>query len=313
VEVSIIVEGYTCAEIGDVQRFRRSLASAVGMQQQAGNAREVIVIDTSGSPELGAVVAEFPEVRTVKAIGLKYDDAKFVAAQQARGEYLLYLDGDCLPNAAWLDAHLGALKNGADATGGFTRYDGGFLAALESILDFGFLIPLKRRTLACYASNNAGFRRSILLTHRYPNGELRCNCYAHAQELQRLGRPVVLIPEARVLHRVQPFFIERFRQGFDMVAACRVNPSLRERPWLALGFFAAPLFYAESVLLDYRRMFAGHRDLGVPLWALPFTLVLFPLFRLVDLAGMVKALASRPRPTDKRVASQGAAARGIDA
>lgn len=312
-EVSIIVEGYTCAEIGDVERFRRSLASAVGMQQQAVDAREVLLIDTSGSPELAGIVAEFPGVRTVKAIGLKYDDAKFVAAQQARGEYLLYLDGDCMPNAAWLGAHLGALKNGADATGGFTRYDGGFLAALESILDFGFLIPLKRRTLACYASNNAGFRRSILLTHGCPDGELRCNCYAHAQELQRLGRPVVLIPEARVLHRVQPFFIERFRQGFDAVAACRVNPSLRETPWLALGPFAAPLFYAESVLLDYRRMFAGHRDLGVPLWALPLTLVLFPLFRLVDLAGMVKALASRPRPTGKRIASQGAAARGIDA
>lgn len=311
-EVSIIVEGYTCVEIGDVERFRRSLASAVGMLQQASNAGEVLVIDTSGSPELAGIVAEFPGVRMVKAIHLKYDDAKFVAAQEALGEYLLYLDGDCLPNAQWLDAHLSALKNGADATGGFTRYDGGFLAAIESILDFGFLIPLKRRTLGCYASNNAGFRRSILLIHRYPDGELRCNCYAHAQELRRLGRPVVLIPEARVLHRVQPFFVERFRQGFDAVGACWVNPSLRERPWLALGFFAAPLFYAETVLLDYRRIFAGYRDLGVSFWALPFTLVLFPLFRLVDLAGMVKALASTPRSTDKPLASQGTAARGID-
>jgi Glycosyl transferase family 2 len=295
-EFSIIVEGFTCAEIGDVDRFRRSLACAVGMQQQVGNAGEVLVIDTSGSPELAGIVAEFPGVWMVKAIDLKYDDAKFVAAQEAHGEYLLYLDGDCLPNAEWLSAHLGALKNGADATGGFTRYDGGFLAAVESILDFGFLIPLKRRTLACYASNNSGFRRSILLTHRYPDSELRCNCYAHAQELQRLGLPVVLIPEARVLHRVQPFFIERYRQGFDTVGACWVNPLLRERRWLALGFCAAPLFYAEKVWLDYRRMSAGYRDLGVPFWALPFTLVLFPLFRLVDLAGMIKALASRPGP-----------------
>ena len=101
-------------------------------------------------------------------------------------------------------------------------------------------------------------------------------------------------------------------QGFDAVGACWVNPSLRERPWLALGFFAAPLFYAETVLLDYRRIFAGYRDLGVSFWALPFTLVLFPLFRLVDLAGMVKALASTPRSTDKPLASQGTAARGID-
>jgi hypothetical protein len=293
-EVSIIIEGYTCAEIGDVERFRRSLASAFGMQQQDGHAREVLVIDTSGSLELAEIIAEFPGVQMVKAIGLKYDDAKFVAAQEARGEYLLYLDGDCLPNAEWLDAHLDALKNGADATGGFTRYDGGFLAAVESILDFGFMIPPKRRTMACYASNNVGFRRSTLLTHRYPEGQLRCNCYAHAQELQRLGRPVVLIPEARVLHRVQPFFVERFRQGFDRVAACWANPSLRERSWLALGIFAAPLFYAEEVLLDYRRMFAGYRDLGVSFWALPITLVLFPVFRLVDLAGIVNALASRP-------------------
>lgn len=282
------------------------------MQRQVGDAGEVLVIDTSGSAELMGIAAEFPTVRIIKAIGLKYDDAKFTAARQARGEYLLYLDGDCLPNDGWMDAHLGALRNGAAATGGFTRYDGGFLAAVESILDFGFLMPLQRRTLACYAYNNAGFHRSIMLTHGYPEGELRCNCYAHAQQLKRLGRPAILVPEARVLHKVQPFFIERFRQGFDAVGACWVNPSLRERSWLALGPLAAPLFYAETVLLDYRRMLSGYRELAVPWWALPFTLALFPLFRLVDLAGMFKALLSRWRSRPIPVASRGATEGRID-
>jgi hypothetical protein len=60
-EVSIIVEGYTCAEIGDFERFRHSLASAVGMQQQFGNAGEVLVIDTSGRPSLQGSSPNSPE------------------------------------------------------------------------------------------------------------------------------------------------------------------------------------------------------------------------------------------------------------
>lgn len=57
----------------------------------------------------------------VDAVGLGYDDAKMMAAREARGGYLLYLDGDCLPQPGWKEAFLGKLRAGATAVGGYTR------------------------------------------------------------------------------------------------------------------------------------------------------------------------------------------------
>ncbi len=295
IEVSVIVEGFTFAEVGGIDRFRQSLGAAVQMQQ-AKTGREVLLIDTTGRPEVLQLLQQFSSVTRVEAIGMKYDDAKMRAAEQAQGEYILYLDGDCLPGPGWLDAHLAALSSGkAQATGGFTRYEGGFLGAVDSILDFGFLLPRKNRKLGCYASNNSGFRRSLLLECRMLKDGLRCNCFAHAQFLARAGCPVLMVPDAAVRHARQPFFIERFRQGFDAVGACWVNPALPETRLLHLGIIVAPLFYAMGVWRDCKRLFAGYRDLDIPAWQVPFALPLFPLFRLVDLMGMLRALAGRPR------------------
>jgi hypothetical protein len=292
IEITIIVEGFTYAEVGGFARFRLSLDSAVRMQQETPG-REILLLDTSGLPELAELLNEYPSVTRVEAIGEGYDEAKIHAASLAQGEYLLYLDGDCIPAPRWLDYHMGPLRSGeARATGGFTRYDGGFLASVSTIMDFGFLIPRKRRPLACYAFNNSGFLRSVMIGCPAPIGKLRCNCYAHAQSLIRSGAPVLMVPDARVLHAVQPFFVERFRQGYDAVGACWVNPTLPERRLLALGPLAAPLFFANCVRLDWRRVLGGYRDLEIPTFAVPFAMLLFPLFRLVDFAGMVWALAS---------------------
>ena len=92
---------------------------------------------------------------------------------------------------------------------------------------------------------------------------------------------------------VQPFFIERFRQGFDAVGACWVNPALPESRFLWLGVLAAPLFYGVAVLRDFRRLLTGYRDLDLAMLQVPFALPLFPLFRLVDFAGMLRALVTR--------------------
>ncbi len=153
--------------------------------------------------------------------GLDYDGAKQKAAASARGVYVLFLDGDCLPAPGWLDHHLSPLRRGeAQATGGFTRYDGGYMAAVATVLDFGFLLPRGRRVLGCYASNNCGFKRDLLADVPIPAGPMRCRCFAHAQTLLRHGTPVTMVPEAAVRHEVQPFFRERYRQGYDAVAAC---------------------------------------------------------------------------------------------
>jgi hypothetical protein len=99
-----------------------------------------------------------------------------------------------------------------------------------------------------------------------------------------------MVPEARVRHERQPFFRERFRQGFDLVAAAWTDPDLPDRHLVRLGVLAAPLFYGRAVLNDQRRLAVGWRDLGLRAWQAPLAALILPLFRLVDLAGVLRAL-----------------------
>ena len=288
-EVSVIVESYTHGEGAGLGRVTQALRAATAMVDEHG-AGEVVVADSTADPALAELLArEFPDVRRVDAVGLGYDEAKVLAAEQASGTYVLYLDGDCIPSEGWLEHHLAALRSGRGATGGFTRYDGGFLGAIGSVLDFGFLLPVEPRVLDCYAFNNSGFRREVMLDAPPPTGPMRCRCYAHAQLLRRRGFPVCMVPEARVRHERQPFFRERYRQGFDMVAARWVDPRLPGAGLLKLGPLAAPIFYGH-VVRDWQRLVKSRRDLELTWWQIGPAFVLDALSRLVDLAGIVRAL-----------------------
>lgn len=288
-EVSVVVESYTHGEGSGLERVRQALRAAAEMVEEHGTG-EVLVADSSADPALAELIErELLRVRRVDAAGLGYDEAKVRAAEQARGAYVLYLDGDCIPSEGWLEHHLAALRSGHAATGGFTRYDGGFLGAIGSVLDFGFLLPVEPRVLECYAFNNSGFRRDVMLHAPPPDGPMRCRCYAHAQRLRRRGLPVWMVPEARVRHERQPFFRERYRQGFDTVAARWVDPELPGARLLRVGPLAAPIFYGH-VVRDWQRLVGSRRDLELTWWQLLPAAVLTALSRLVDLAGMVRAL-----------------------
>jgi hypothetical protein len=297
IEVSIVVETHTLGEGGRLDRFERVLHAVHAMLPHHAGA-EVLVADTGGAPEVRAILERaFPTVRRVDATGLGYDAAKMKAAEAARGTYVLYCDGDCLPAANWSEALLTRLRSGrAVACAGYMRYEGGFAAAVASVMDFGFLYPRTERALSCYASNSSGFVRDVLL-REVPFGEsyLRCACYFHAQRLWRRGTPVLLAPDTLSLHEPQPLLRERSRQGYDRIAACWTDPELPETRHLRLGLLAVPLFYARDVRLDWRRLWAGRRDLGLSRAQAVGAMPLFPLLRLLDAAGMVRAVVEGPR------------------
>jgi hypothetical protein len=290
-EASVVVESYNHLERPSIERVARALGAAAQLVAAHGRA-ELLLADASGDPALAALAARFPGLRRVEAVGLDYDAAKLRAAAEARGEFVVYLDGDCVPEPGWLEAHLAPLRSGeAQATAGFTRYEGGFRAALQTILDFGFLLPLQPREVGCYASNNAGFRRALLREAPPPPGALRCRCYAHAQLLARRGTPVRLVPEARNRHARVPLLRERFEHGFADVAACWVDPALPEARLLRRGLLAAPFFYARNLRLDRARLAAARQALGLTRAQAAAAALLLPLLRLIDLAGALRALA----------------------
>jgi glycosyltransferase involved in cell wall biosynthesis len=293
--VSIIVESYNHAEGSSLDRLAMSLRAA--LRTGAEHGAEVLLADSSGDPELPAIlVDDLAAVRCVDATGHPYDEAKAVAASQARGDYILFLDGDVIPDHDdWATAHVSVLRNGAVATTGFTHYEGGYLQELCTVMDFGFLLPVEDRDARCYASNNAGFQAGLLRECPIPEGPLRCNCYLHADILRSRGTPARIVPAATVAHEKQPFWDERVRRGFDQVGACWTNKSLPESRLLKLGPLAAPLFYARDVLFDWRRILRSRRDVGWGPLKAAAALVVMPFLRLPDLVGIVRALITPPR------------------
>lgn len=303
-EVSIIVESYNHAEGSSLDRLTLSLRAALRTARDHGST-EVLLADSSGDPDLRALLeGDLAQVRHVDASGHRYDDAKLVAVAQARGEYVLFLDGDVIPERDdWAARHVSSLRTGP-ATSGFSRYEGGFFQRLCTVMDFGFLLPATERELRCYASNNAGFRAGTLVECPVPAGPLRCNCYLHAEQLRQRGTPARLVTGATVEHEKQPFWEERFRRGHDQVAACWTNKELPEARLVRLGPLAAPLFYARDVFLDWRRLMRGRRDLGLGRARAAAGLVLLPILRLADLPGIVRALITPARARIVSPASQ---------
>jgi hypothetical protein len=289
IEFTIVVETHTFSEGGDWDRFRESLRSASSIAAK-GNG-EVILTDVSDLPELVTFLhREFPHLRRIDAARAGYDEAKMLAANSAQGQYILYLDGDCIPEPGWHQHMLNALRRSkSGACGGYTRYDGGFFAAICSVMDFGFFYPVIAKDLKCYASNNCGFTKEAL--EKVPMGEskLRCGCFYHAQHLLRKSMAIQLVPEAKVLHEMQPIIRERTRQGYDTVAACWQDPELPEARWLRAGIFSLPLFYGMQVALDWKRVWSGRKDLQLSLFQVVLSFPLFALLRVLDAIGMMRA------------------------
>lgn len=292
---TVVLETHNLTEGTDRDRFRAVVRAALAMETEDGQA-EVLVCDNSARPEIAAFMSrEFPQIRRIDTTGLGYDQSKAMAARVTLSRYLLFLDGDCLPEPEWHRHLLGWLASGqAAACAGYTRYEGGFFAAIMTILDFGFFFPLSSRNLGCYAFNNCGFLRELLEAIPYPHADMRCSCFAHAQLLCRNGTPARLVPQARALHALPPLIRERTRQGYDAIAACWGNPDLPEAQWLRWGIWALPRFYARAVHLDWQRTFRGRKNLWIATWTIILALPLFPIFRILDALGMVRAFLRGP-------------------
>jgi hypothetical protein len=206
----------------------------------------------------------------------------------ARSDLLIFLDADCVPQKGWLRAMLEGLQE-HPVCAGYTIYEGGFFEAVATIMDFGYQYPRLERSLKCYSSNNIAFRREALVACPMSESPMRCNCYAHALQLQANGTPAVLIPRAVIAHEPQPLVRERTRRGFDMILGAWFEKAAPEACLVDLHLFGIPIFYALHLYLDYRRAISARKDLHLAYPQLFLALVLFPFLRLIDVVGMLVA------------------------
>lgn len=109
--LSVVIPCYR--HVSELQRCLAGLA-----EQHPGEEFEVLVVDSAPDPAV-ARAAEAGGARPIRAgVRLGPGDARNAGAREARGEVLLFLDADCVPEPGWLEAARSALAEGPRLVGG---------------------------------------------------------------------------------------------------------------------------------------------------------------------------------------------------
>lgn len=311
--ITVVTETYNLVNGQGFAHLEQVLATAVAaVAGVGGGPHEVMLIDASDDPRVAQLVAGTPmpaphALRHVHVpVATGYDTVKDLAAELATGEVVVFLDGDCVPEAPpadWLRAVVDALvESGAPAVTGTTLYHGDSpLSLAASVLDFGFALDDPGGEVGCYTSNNSAFVRAVRAGDRVECDGLRCACYLHAQRLARAGTPVVhaASPAAVVRHERPPFLDERLRRGHDAVAVARLGPGTWEATIFTGGRMhdatvGVARFLRQQWRLDRRRCGRVCERAGVSRRTARAALALIPLLRAVEVLGMWRAILLPP-------------------
>lgn len=234
--VLLVTEAYNLGEGQSEAAFLRAVEAIDSIAAKKGNVSVAVVDPTVENIANHLLSLSHPHIEVWSLPNQNYDNQKNTIAKSASCDLIVYLDGDCQPlHNTWLDTLIAPFSDPeVSAVGGLTHYDDFSITGIAmSILDFGYLYGESGQNLGCYASNNVAFRRETLCAMPIPqDGEMRCQCYKHAQLLERADKAVRLACEAVVLHELPDIEKERFRRGYDHVSALWHDPQLSETLWL---------------------------------------------------------------------------------
>lgn len=183
------------------EAIRRVVQAVV---DQAGDV-EVIVVDSSIDGTDEKLRAAFPTITLIHPpTRLLPGPARNLGAQQASGDVLIFLDGDCRPDAGWLRALIGA-SAGLDAGVVCGSVDLDEPADLSQFMEYVFWKLAATSTIArgpynFVITDNLMMRRSDFLKTGGFRESDSANDAQMDVSLQRAGLPVTMEPTARVFH-----------------------------------------------------------------------------------------------------------------
>ena len=97
-------------------------AAVISTLSQSVKPLEVVLIDNASSPAIGFVdEINSPDLRLFrleKLIGLS--EARNFGIKVARGDYIAFIDDDCLPTNVWLEEICKGIERGFEILGGAT-------------------------------------------------------------------------------------------------------------------------------------------------------------------------------------------------
>lgn len=253
--VSVVIPAYQAeATIGECLR---GLAS----QSLARERYEIIVVDDGSRDGTSAVASGHAGVRVERKPNGGAASARNYGWQRARGEWIAFIDSDCVPSRGWLAALLGACSADEPSLGAAGKTLGlessseaARFAELIGSLDAERYLSHPRWPFA--PSCNLMYRRDALaqcdgFDERFRTYEA---CDLHTRLRERVGGRFAYVPRAVVFHRHRASWSAYWRQqvaygfGYAQFAMRRVDEiqwslAAEARAWgevIRLGIQAVP-------------------------------------------------------------------------
>jgi glycosyl transferase family 2 len=261
--VSVIVE-WENAKLSDLDRAERMLAQLGAQMVEAARKRdlkaELLVLYDSDeiNPAVprAAVASQIDEanwpgtIELVPAAGKRYYEQKNAGARLAKGEILVLLDSDVVPDAGWLEGLLTALDDpNVDFVGGEAYHATDTLHDRLFAAFWGF--PPRHPSRGVYRrqsfyANNLAVRRETFLANPFPDAAAyRGQCAQLAKSMRCKGITVYRQGASTVSHPpprgARTFVVRALCQGHDTIywksrhrfgAVLHTNPAASLLRWL---------------------------------------------------------------------------------
>jgi hypothetical protein len=226
------------------------------------------------------------------ACGATYYELKNLGAARARGDVIVMLDSDVIPEPDWLVRLLESFADPQVSVVGGNSYIEP-TSTYARAFALGWLMPLRSdegdalHEANNFHANNLAFRAEVLRRHAFPPlpGACRGSASLLAEQLRRAGIRVHRNPRARVAHpapRPRHFVRRSLAQGRDNLIR---RSRGADRP--AASLRASWRDVRQRTLRAWRRIRRHHRRVGMSDAAVPLALLVITTYYALFLAGDV--------------------------
>jgi hypothetical protein len=285
--LSVVVETTSIGEHGDdpagfLGRCLDSLSLTLD-----GLDAEVLVMqgNSIGAATLSDQLDRCPGARIVDSSGATYVEMKWRGTQEAHGDLVAYIDGDCVATSGWAAAIVEALGD-ADVSTGRTLYASTtWRGRAAQVFDFGFSGRASDHRAFGIIYSNLAMRRTVALA---VPADLRFRrsggCGSLYTRLKQAGASVVYSPDQVAIHhddwRHGGWVAKRVRNGVDAAKQDRVAGRARA---------VTPATTAARRLAHDAWRLTRWRDPDLPASSVPPLMLLALVGRTIEAAAGVAA------------------------
>jgi hypothetical protein len=274
----------------------------------------ILVFDPSGQDgedidrvirEAAPTLVEWLDIKKLARPGLRYYELKNAGAEVARGEILIFLDSDAVPENGWLDTLLAPFENsGTVAVNGHTYL--GTSDFMSRVFALAWVFPLRedspheigRRSLN---ANNSAFRRDWFACHQFPyHPGFKVSCSLLAAQMRTEGVELVRVP---ALTRHKPLEGWRFvlwraaitgRDDDSRYVTMRTHHRL-DRLGRAISR------WVNATTRSLRRIVTRRRAVGMPAYEVPAAMAVVVVYFLTAFVSQTISALSGPRTAPERI------------